>query len=274
MLATGKTFTFHDGTHKDRSLERVSYSVYSPDSNTWSGIQLLELPKTDHSGKSISQPNRACQRFDLPGGEILLPIRYCREAKKLNYTTIVALCRFNGKTLTYLRHGTELSQDKNRGFYEPSVTRFKNRYYLTLRADDTAFVAASNDGLEYEEPIEWKFEDGQSLGSYNTQQHWVTHRDGLYLVYTRRNADNDHIFRHRAPLFIARVDPERMCVLRASEQILVPQNHADLGNFGVVDVSPTETWVIVAEYPATGKRKDERNQVFAAKIVWSRPNGP
>jgi hypothetical protein len=274
VLATGKTFTFHDRTREDRSLERVSYSVYSPQTSTWSGLQLLDLPNTDQSGKPINQPNSGCcQRFDLPDGDILLPIRYCRE-KSLNYTTMVARCRFDGKTLTYLRHGSELSRAKNRGLYEPSLTRFKDRYFLTLRADDTALVARSSDGLTYEDPIEWKFDDGQALGSYNTQQHWVTHRDALFLVYTRRNADNDHIFRHRAPLFIAQFDPERMCVLRSSEQIIVPQNHADLGNFGVLDVSPSETWVIVAEYPATGKRKDERNQVFAAKIHWSRPNRP
>jgi hypothetical protein len=275
VLGTGKTFTFHDRVREDRSLERVSYSVYSPDQGSWSGLQLLDLPVTDQSGKPILQPNSGCcQRFDLPGGDILLPIRYCREAKKLNYTTMVARCRFDGKRLTYVRHGSELSRAQNRGLYEPSLTRFKDHFYLTLRADDTALVARSADGLTYEDPIEWKFDDGKPLGSYNTQQHWVTHREGLFLVYTRRGAENDHIFRHRAPLFIARVDPERLCVLRGTEQVLVPQNHADLGNFGVVDVSPTESWVVVAEYPATGKRKDDRNQVFAAKILWSKPNGP
>src|SRR5262249_50131654 len=95
--------------------------------------------------------------------------------------------------------------------------------------------------------------------------------DALYLVYTRRGANNDHIFRHRAPLFIAQVDPDRLCVNRKTEQILVPENHADLGNFGVVDISPTETWVVVAEYPALTKRKAERNQVIVAKLVWSPP---
>ena len=45
----------------------------------------------------------------------------------------------------------------------------------------------------------WTFDDGSELGNYNTQQHWVTHSDGLFLVYTRRGADNDDIARHRAP---------------------------------------------------------------------------
>ena len=40
---------------------------------------------------------------------------------------------------------------------------------------------------------EWRFDDGSPLGSYNTQQHWVTVGGGLFLVYTRKGADNDHI---------------------------------------------------------------------------------
>jgi len=36
----------------------------------------------------------------------------------------------------------------------------------------------------------WSFHDGAELGSYNTMQHWATHSDGLFLVYTRRDADD------------------------------------------------------------------------------------
>jgi hypothetical protein len=82
------------------------------------------------------------------------------------------------------------------------------RYYLTLRNDVRGYVSVSDDGLHFAEPKPWTFDDGAELGSYNTQQHWLAHRDGLFLVYTRRGANNDHIVRHRAPLFMARVDPK------------------------------------------------------------------
>ena len=52
------------------------------------------------------------------------------------------------------------------------------------------------------------------------------------MVYTRRGADNDHVFRHRAPLFIAEFDTERMCLIRDTERIAVPERGARLGNFG------------------------------------------
>jgi hypothetical protein len=88
------------------------------------------------------------------------------------------------------------------------------------------------------------------------------------LVYTRRGAGNDHIFRHRAPLFITEVDPARLCVLRATEQVALPHNHADIGNFDVIPVSEKETWIVAAESLVHGKRNGENNGVLAARVVW------
>lgn len=120
-------------------------------------------------------------------------------------------------------------------------------------------------------PGEWTFDDGQPLGSYNTQQHWVVHNDTLYLLYTRRGANNDPIMRHRAPIFIAQVDPERHHVLRASERIVFPEENADLGGgYAIVEVSPTETWVVTSEVPTRGSRNF--NRVLLARLVWEQPN--
>ena len=53
----------------------------------------------------------------------------------------------------------------------------------------------------------------------------------FFLVYTRRGADNDHIMRNRAPLFMAQVDPVRMQVLRGTERVLIPERGALAGEF-------------------------------------------
>jgi len=66
----------------------------------------------------------------------------------------------------------------------------------------------------------------------NTQAHWLDHGEKLYLSYTRRGADNDHIMRNRAPLFIAEVDREHLHVLRATERVLIPEQGATMGNSG------------------------------------------
>jgi hypothetical protein len=171
---------------------------------------------------------------------------------------------------------------ESRGLYEPSLTFFENRYFLTLRNDVRGYVTSGTDGLHFDRPKPWRFDDGAELGNYNTQQHWVTHRDALFLVYTRRGAKNDHVFRHRAPLFIAEVDPEKLHVLRGTERILVPEKGARLGNFGVTEVSPAETWITTAEWMQTTgpdphdfrvpMRYGADNRVYAARLLWKKPN--
>jgi len=186
----------------------------------------------------------------------------------------VARCRFDGERLAYLEHGTELELDVVRGLCEPSLVRFGARYYLTIRNDVKGYVTASDDGLRFAPIQPWTFDDGAELGSYNTQQHWLAHRDGLFLTYTRRGANNDHIFRHRAPLFIARVDPERLCVLRQTEKVLIPERGAQMGNFGAAPIDEHESWVTVAEYIAKGQPhpRGANGSVFAARVIWSKPN--
>jgi len=276
VLATGKTFTFRGGTKEDRLAEQVSYAVYVPLASdpiyrAWTKMQTMALPEKDKSGAPILSPNSGCQqRVDLPSGEILLPVRYRREAKDAtDYTTIVTRCKFDGKTLTYLEHGSELHHTNGRGFGEPSLVKFRQKYYLTIRNEAAGYATVGDDGLNYAKPIQWTYDDGKQVPTYNTQQHWVAKEGfGLYLVYTRRAEDNNHIFRHRAPLYIAQVDTEKLCLIRSTEQVLIPHDHADLGNFGVAVVSPTETWVVAAEGLQLGKRKNDRNKVIVAKILW------
>ena len=145
---------------------------------------------------------------------------------------------------------------------------------MTIRNDEKGFVTKSKDGLQFEKYVPWTFDDGSDLGNYNTQQHWVTHSEGLFLVYTRRGANNDHVFRHRAPLFIAQVDPEKLCVIRETEQILVPERGARLGNFCVTNVCENETCVTVSELmqPHGVEKYGSDGSVFVARIHWDFPN--
>ena len=269
VLVTGKTFNFENGKNENRLREKVSYSVMDPASEKWEPLRFLTLPENDHSGKPIVAVNAGCtQRVDLPNGDILLPVRYWRDAKKHNYTSIVARCSFDGESLTYKEHGTEHTLPAGRGLYEPSLAKFEGEFFLTLRADNSAFVTHGNDGLNFQPIREWRFDDEKPLGSYNTQQHWVTIGGGLFLVYTRRGADNDHIMRHRAPLFIGQVNPETLQLIRSTERILIPENHATLGNSGVCRVSDTETWITCGEgLLRLGKRKEQTNKVHFVRIT-------
>lgn len=278
LLGIGHTVRYYNNRIvKEKNIRVTSYATYDPNKNLWSAWKSLELPD---GPEFVSSGAGSVQRYDLPNGDILLPVYYKRPERK--YSDVMVLrCRFDGKTLKYLEHGNELSIDDGRGFAEPSITKFGDWFYLTLRNDNAAYVTRSKDGLHFPEPQKWTFEDGKDLGSYNTQAHWVTHSDGLYLVYTRRGANNDHIIRHRAPLIMGRVNPDKMAIIRDSERILVPERGARLGNFGVVDVNEDETWVIVTEWmqrfgpdyvmPVNNKYGSD-NSVYVSKILWKKPN--
>lgn len=270
LLGIGHTVWYRGG-HVTRIRPRaVAYATLGRGQQEWSQWRTLRLPERPEFGNAGAG---CAQRVDLPDGQVLLPI-YFKEPAATQCSVTVLRCTFDGSTLRYVEHGNYLTVDNQRGLVEPSLTRFQDRYFLTLRNDEHGYVAASDDGLHFDEPVRWTFDDGEDLGNYNTQQHWVTHSDGLYLVYTRRGADNDHVFRHRAPLFIAQVDPQRLCVLRATEQVLVPERGARLGNFGVVDVTPDETWVTVSEWmqPEGVEAHGSDNSVFIARLKWSRQN--
>lgn len=275
LLLIGHTVRYRDGhLAEDTRSRETPYSVYDPAADTWTPWRVVEMPdpmKFYNSGAGCAQ------WLVEDDGSLLIPIYYKEKTTDPNadYSVTVMRCVFDGSTLTYREHGTELSLDVQRGLCEPSLTKFQGAYYLTIRNDDRGYVTAGGDGLHFAPISPWTFDDGADLGSYNTQQHWVTHSDGLFLTYTRRGANNDDIFRHRAPLFIAQVDPEKRCVIRATERELLPNRGATYGNFGVADITPDETWVTDAEgmfFPDVYTKYGAKGAVFAAKVRWSKPN--
>ena len=275
LLGTGQVARYvGDRLMPDPRPRETAYATYDPDRRRWTPWRALEMPG-GREGPYFSAGAGSTQRVDLPDGDILLPIYY-RAAGERFSSVAVARCAFDGETLRFLERGSAHTVPIGRGMHEPSLALHRGRYYLTIRNDERGYVASSDDGLRFSEPQPWTFDDGRDLGNYNTQQHWVTHGDGLFLVYTRRGAQNDHVFRHRAPLFIAQVDPERLAVVRETERVLVPERGARLGNFGVVAVTPEETWVTVCEWmqPARCERYGSDNTLWVARIRWGSPNTP
>ena len=293
FLGTGTTsLSVNDQKLSDGGGQPV-FSFYDAQNRTWSPwaqIPMPDEPKFFHASAGCSQ------RVNLPNGEILLPVYY--KARGVHhYSSTILRCSFDGKEMLCLDYGDEFTlpfdpktipktqsynqqifNSRQQGLFEPSLTVFRGKYFLTLRNRLSGYVTSGKDGQHFDPPRPWTFDDGTPLGNYNTQQHWISHSDGLFLVYTRRGANNDHVFRHRAPLLIAQVDPERLCVIRSTEKILIPEKGADLGNFDVTNVNADETWVIAAEgmhtQPTTGSpvQYGANNNVYVARIIWNRPN--
>jgi hypothetical protein len=283
MLLTGHTVIYdNDEIVDDPRPRHTAYSVFNDVEQCWSEFKLLEMPEAESTFFSCGSGSG--QRVDLDDGSILLPVYYmspqeARSPWESCFRATVVRCSFDGQDLEYLEHGNSLSVPEPRGLYEPSLCQFAGRYYLTLRNDVKGYVADSDDGLNFNPPKPWCFDDGEEIGNYCTQQHWLSIGDKLYLVYTRKGENNDHVFRHRAPLFIAQVDTENLCLIRETEQVVIPERGARLGNFGCLQVAADEAWVVASEWMQNElgqsgvehcQKHGSDNSIFIAKITASK----
>lgn len=233
--------------------------------------------------------------FDLPGLEdydTLMPFSvleekagtvliafYGRKGNTKVSKVIIARFEIREGKLVFLERGEPISKPElARGIGEPRLAHLGNTYYLTVRSDEIGMMSKSSDGLNYSEPEIWHWDDGEILTSRNTMQGWLQHPDGLFLVYTRETPHNKHIFRRRAPLFMARFDEERDCLVKDTEVIVVPEMGARIGNFYVTPMKDNEAWITVFEWMQTTApnpldssvcyRYGARNRLWRTRIVW------
>lgn len=248
-----------------------AYATYSPTTNRWTEWKTLELPHTED--KFFLVAPGCVQWMEQADGTLLIPV-YVRGPSGDDYQATILHCFFDGREIRYLEHGDILAVEGGRGFCEPSLTRWRQTYFLTLRNDNAAYVTTGNDGLHFGPVRKWTFDDGKDLGSYNTQAHWLTHSEGLYLTYTRRGADNDHITRNRAPLFVAQVNPTTLQVIRDTERVLLPERGVMLGNFGAAGITPLESWVTDSEYILGGVKnaRGADGTTWLGRVRWKLPN--
>ena len=218
------------------------------------------------------------QRVTLPDGRILVPLSFAPKGKTARSVGSV-LCAYDGRTLTIEQCGNELSNGVKRGLLEPTLAVFRGKVYMTIRAEDgRGYVTSSADGLNWDAQRPWCWDDGAPLTMSTTQQRWLPHSDALYLVYTRKAVQNVNVFRWRAPLYLARVDTNRLCLIRSTERIVLPligdgaddaRHVARMGNFHTVAATSAESWVTVGECLPDD---NWRGNVLLARIHWSRPN--
>ncbi len=197
-------------------------------------------------------------------GDMLLSYYLTRKGETVSSAMTVRYT-LTGDTLTVAQAGEVLfGGGYKRGFCEPSVACLQGKYYMTIRTDEQGLLAESDDGYAFTAPKPWVWDDGTVLENANTMQRWIRFRDSLWLVYTRKDAANKHVFRRRAPLYITKFDGENRCLVRSLERILVPELGADLGNFYVCDLSEREAILTTAETPMS----DYSAQFGSDNSIW------
>ena len=275
VIALGHV-VFYKGEHFARKEQLPRYPVYVTRSKDGSWSKRKILTWDDPRGGFIYS-NNCGQRVTLPNGDVQMSFTYGPKSEGRMVSGVIS--SFDGQTLRIRNVGPPLLNPKGRGLLEPSVTRFGGKFWITIRAEDNrGYVSVSDDGLNWADKLAWRWDDGTPLTMSTTQQHWLTHSDGLFLVYTRKDDSNRNVIRWRAPLWVAQVDVTKRCLIKSTEQVVLPLvgdgvNNPDkvalMGNFDVTNASPGESWVTIGEWmPRDGYRGD----VLLARIRWSKPN--
>lgn len=249
------------------------YSVYRD--GKWGPRRKLEW---DDPRGSMIYSNNCGQRVTLDNGDVLLAFSFGSEANEARQVAGVH-CSFDGEQLRIKKVGEPLQLNHRRGLLEPSLIEFDGRYFLTIRAeDDHGYASVSRDGLTWSDKVAWAWDNGDPVKMSTTQQHWLRHRNGLFLVYTREHESNKNVIRWRAPLFMAQVDLERLCLIRETERVVLPlvgdgvdapNEVALMGNFHPVEINEQESWVTVGEWKP---RADLKGDLLLSRITWNEPN--
>ena len=208
------------------------------------------------------------QLLECDNGEIIVPFYFRPIGRGHKGSILTVRYAFDGDALKIVRAGEPIVRDDlARGLGEPSLARLGGKVYLTLRSDEMGFWCDSDDGLSFTAPRPWTWTSGEKIGNKNTQQHWIQDAKGLFLTYTREDAANWHVFRNRAPIYMARFDPARGGLVRETERPLVPELGARLGNFCVHNMDG-ESWLVTAEWmqPRGCEKYGSDNSLWLVKV--------
>ncbi|MFN7999638.1 MAG: sialidase family protein [Acidobacteriota bacterium] len=273
-LALGEIIYYRAGRYFPEQPPRYPVYAVRDAKGNWSERRKLvwDDPRT-----SAIYAVGSSQTVVLKNGDLLIPVSF-RPKERADYAVTSLLCSFDGKELKVKRVGTTLHNTVKRGLLEPQLTVFDNRYLMTIRAEDGfGYVSTSTDGLTWSPAESWKWDNGQPLEMSTTQQHWLTHSEGLFLSYTRKAEENANVMRWRAPLYLAEVDRKTLRLIRSSEQIVFPLIGDGLndpthvphyGNFHVNNVNADESWILAGEVIPANFRGD----LLLARVKWKRPN--
>ena len=214
------------------------YNTYHPDKG-WGKCGVLSGVRT------------ACTQAEFDNcGNWLIPCYFDKNLSdaSANYVVKVLKLHLEGEKFSVIGESNELEYNVERGFIEPSIIFFKGFFYMTIRAEDGfGYVSKTADPMHWDKPKVWKF-DNSELRTSTTQQHFFKMKDRLFLCYTRKTRDNEHVFRYRAPLFAAEIDTEKCCLKKSTETTVFPlteyQKSTGLyGNFHTVSMPDGSVWL-------------------------------
>lgn len=259
LIAHGRTHLHRDrNDHPDFKREskvRPSFSeyhrwefvvsVYNPEKELFEPWSPVEMPEEVDARFTVFHQGQWLEDDD---GTLLVPGFWTVEEDQ-SRRPVVLRFEFDGSRLHYVEHGPYLSEENvvRQGWSNTSLVRYNDKYLLFIRRDRNSSVAESVDGLHFKESKPLLWDNGERVNMNNNSSKWLLLDGKLYITYTRVNEMSGNVLDMRAPLFIAQLDPDNLTMIKASEQIVFPQQHARMDNHTTVSISDKEAWVISGE---------------------------
>ena len=207
------------------------YTVYDSKEKKFYPVRMLS--------NSHVEWRAACTQLCFTGErEFLLPIYFDINPSDSRFAVqVLKVSLSDSFEVASVTEGNSMTNAVGRGLIEPSIVNYENRFFLTIRAEDSnGYFAVSDNGLNFSTPQKWLFDDGSKLITSSTQQHWFWTGGKLHLAYTRKSCENAGVFRYRAPLWACEVivDGEKLQLKKSAETIILPmkKRNSDIGLYG------------------------------------------
>lgn len=207
------------------------YTVYDSKEKSFYPVRMLGNPHVEWRA--------ACTQLCFTGErEFLLPIYFDILPPDSRFAVqVLKISLSDSFEIASITEGNSMTNAAGRGLIEPSIIRYENRFFLTIRAEDgNGYFAVSDDGLNFSRPQKWLFDDGSEFVTSSTQQHWFCPGDKLYLAYTRKSCENAGVFRYRAPVWASEavVCGEKLRLKKSAEMIILPmkKRYSNTGLYG------------------------------------------
>ncbi len=259
LIAHGRTHIHRDrNDHPDFKREskvRPSFpeyhrwefvvSVWNPGQALFEPWEAVEMPAEVGARFTVFHQGQWLEDDD---GTLLVPGFWTVEEDQTRRPVVLRFA-FDGSRLHYIEHGPYLSEENvvRQGWSNTSLVRYNDKYLLFIRRDRNSSVAASDDGVHFQESKPLLWDNGELVNMNNNSSKWLLLDGKLYITYTRVNEISGHVLDMRAPLFIAQLDPDNLTMIKETERIVFPQNHARMDNHTTVSISDKEAWVISGE---------------------------
>ena len=166
VLAMGHSVCYRSAKfEKDQPPRWPVYAVWK--NGEWGERRKLEW---DDPRGSLIYTNNCGQRVVLPNGDIAFVMTFGAKGTKRSAAGV--RCSFDGRTLSIKEVGREMKHPAGRGLLEPSLVKWRDKFFVTLRAeDDRGYVATSDDGLDFTDKQPWAWDNRELLSMSTTQPH-------------------------------------------------------------------------------------------------------